>query len=61
MDQELGNRYLEADLRTRVGDHDALRGDQAAAREQWQRALVLLEGLDHADADKVRTRLDGPG
>ncbi|BEL06387.1 BTAD domain-containing putative transcriptional regulator [Actinoplanes sichuanensis] len=58
MYRELGNRHLEADLRIRVGDHDALRGDAASARTQWESALVLLEALDHADAAKVRARLD---
>jgi hypothetical protein len=56
----LGDRHLEALIRTRLGDtHQAL-GNLRAAHEEWLAALAVLGEVDHPEADKVRARLAGP-
>jgi len=54
---EHGYRYNEAQVLTSLGDTEHAAGDPTSARAAWQKALDLLEQLDHADADEVRTRL----
>jgi tetratricopeptide (TPR) repeat protein len=53
-----GDRYNEATARTHLGDvhHDG--GDAEAARAAWRQALVILDGLNHPDADDLRKKLD---
>jgi tetratricopeptide (TPR) repeat protein len=61
--RDLGDRYEEAATLTRLGDTHHAAGDLAAARDTWQRALVILDELDHPYADQVRAKLatlDGP-
>jgi tetratricopeptide (TPR) repeat protein len=52
-----GDRYNEADTLARLGDayRAADRADDAGAA--WQRALAVLDAIDHPDADPIRARL----
>jgi tetratricopeptide (TPR) repeat protein/DNA-binding SARP family transcriptional activator len=51
------HRYYQADTLTHLGDtYDEL-GDTSTARHHWQRALTILTGLGHPDAEAVRARL----
>jgi hypothetical protein len=52
-----GDRYNEATTLARIADSHAAVGDQEVARETWQRALTILEQIDHPEADKVRAKL----
>jgi DNA-binding SARP family transcriptional activator len=52
-----GDRYNEADTLTHLADTRHATGDTRAARETWDRALRILDDLDHPDADRVRARL----
>jgi hypothetical protein len=40
-----------------LGDTHHTADDSDAAREAWQRALTILDRLDHPDAHTVRTKL----
>ncbi|GAB3975825.1 tetratricopeptide repeat protein [Plantactinospora veratri] len=59
--RELGHRYQEADLLTRLGETQSAIGDLDAASDAWHRALDILDGLDHPDAEQVKARLDRVG
>jgi tetratricopeptide (TPR) repeat protein len=50
--RDLGNRWEEADTLTRLGD-----SHHGAAYHAYQRALIILDDIDHPDADTVRTKL----
>ncbi len=54
---QLGDRYYQASALTNLGDtlHDA--GDQHGARDAWQRALDIFDGLHHPRTDRVRAKL----
>ena len=56
----LGDRYQEAEFVIHLGDVQHTAGEQAAARESWQRALAILEELDHPEAARARGRLQPP-
>jgi tetratricopeptide (TPR) repeat protein len=55
--RQLEDRYNQAGTLTRLGDTHEATGDLDAAREAWQRALTLLDGLGHPDAEEIRFRL----
>jgi tetratricopeptide (TPR) repeat protein len=55
--QDLGDRYGEAAALARLGDTHHAAGDLDAARTAWQRALTILDQLDHPDADTVHAKL----
>ncbi len=59
--RQLGDRYQEADTLANLGDVRLATGDPPAARDDWQRALIILDELDHPDAEKVRAKLAGHG
>ena len=59
--RELADRYFVSKLLTHLGDGHQAAGDTDAARNAWIEALADLDELGHADADKVRARLAGPG
>jgi hypothetical protein len=59
--RQLGDRYQEADTLANLGGVRLATGDPPAARDDWQRALVILDELDHPDAEKVRAKLAGHG
>jgi DNA-binding SARP family transcriptional activator/tetratricopeptide (TPR) repeat protein/DNA-binding XRE family transcriptional regulator len=51
------DRHAEATTLTHLGEAQDAAGDREAARVTWQRALSILDGLDHADGEQVRERL----
>jgi DNA-binding SARP family transcriptional activator/tetratricopeptide (TPR) repeat protein len=55
--RSVGNRYEEAATLTRLGDTQHAAGDPDAARNAWQKALVILTDLDHPEAPEVCGRL----
>jgi tetratricopeptide (TPR) repeat protein len=55
--QELGDRYNEAETLTHLGDAHQAAGDLTRARRAWREALVILDELQHSDADRLRGRL----
>jgi tetratricopeptide (TPR) repeat protein/transcriptional regulator with XRE-family HTH domain len=55
--RESGDRFSEAGTLTRLGDTRQAAGELAQAREAWQQALVILEDLQHSNADQVRAKL----
>ncbi|WP_230859450.1 tetratricopeptide repeat protein [Actinoplanes aureus] len=54
----VGDRYLEADTLTHLGDAHHAVGEHEAARAAWQHSLFILDQLDHPDVEEVRTRLE---
>jgi Tfp pilus assembly protein PilF len=57
MVRRLGDRYQEADTLGNLGDTHLATGDSHAARDAWQRALAILDELDHPEAEQVRDKL----
>ncbi len=57
--RELGDRYYEADSLKHLGDACQAAGDLPSARDCWQRALAMLEELEHPDAEELPSRLRG--
>ena len=57
--RETGERSLEAEALTHLGDARHTAGDLARAQEAWRQALVILDDVQHPDADQVRAKLDG--
>jgi tetratricopeptide (TPR) repeat protein len=58
---ETGERYRQARILADIGDtHDAA-GHPRAAREFWQEALAILDGIQHPDADQIRARMGPQG
>ncbi|MFE4663919.1 BTAD domain-containing putative transcriptional regulator [Streptomyces sp. NPDC056716] len=54
---DVGNRWGEADTLTHLGEVELASGDRAAARASWERALEILAGVGHQDAEGIRERL----
>ncbi|MGI5215661.1 BTAD domain-containing putative transcriptional regulator [Plantactinospora sp. CA-290183] len=50
-------RYNETIILGHLGDARQAAGDVTGARLAWQRALTILDQLDHPDADWIRTQL----
>ncbi|HEY0718988.1 MAG TPA: BTAD domain-containing putative transcriptional regulator [Streptosporangiaceae bacterium] len=57
--REIGDRYHEAGSYTGLGDALLHAVGPAAARENWEQALAILESIPHDDAETVRQRLAG--
>jgi tetratricopeptide (TPR) repeat protein len=55
--RELGDPYNEASVLIHVGDNLSAARKEPAAQDAWQRALVILEELDHPEARQVREKL----
>jgi DNA-binding SARP family transcriptional activator len=53
------NRYEQAGTLSRLGDTHLSIGDQDAARDDWEQARVILEDLQHSQAEDVRRKLKG--
>jgi tetratricopeptide (TPR) repeat protein len=53
----INDRSLEADTLVHMGDSYDAHGDVLSAEHRWRQALVLYDGLDHPDAERVRRRL----
>jgi tetratricopeptide (TPR) repeat protein len=54
---ELGSRYMRAETLGYAGDAHHAAGDPLAARNAWQEALRMLDGLHHPGADELRAKL----
>ena len=57
LSRESGYRFGEAATLTHLGDTRQAAGELAQARQAWQQALVILEDLQHLDAEQVRAKL----
>jgi tetratricopeptide (TPR) repeat protein len=57
--RQLGDRYQEADTLASLGSVHLATGHPHAAHDAWQRALIILDELDHPDAERVRAQLAG--
>ena len=55
--REVGDRFFEASTLSHLGDSRDTAGEAALARDAWRQALVILEELQHPDADQVRAKL----
>jgi DNA-binding SARP family transcriptional activator/tetratricopeptide (TPR) repeat protein len=55
--KEFGDKYHEARGRHQLGDVHRDAGDLDAARDAWQRALQVLDELNHPEAGEVRQKL----
>jgi tetratricopeptide (TPR) repeat protein len=55
--RDLGDRDGEAVVLVQLGDTHAAAGNIDAARDAWQRALPLFDGIRGRDTDHVRARL----
>ncbi len=58
--RRLGDRYNEASTLVHLGDLHRITGDPDTAHTTWKQALVILDELDHPQADQVRARLTNP-
>jgi tetratricopeptide (TPR) repeat protein len=56
--REIGDRFHEGNASVHLGNAYADAGDLESARRTWQTALVILDDLGHADAERVRAKLD---
>ena len=55
--RDLGDLQHQADALIELGDAQQAAGNPQAAREAWQHALAILEGLHHPDVTPFRARL----
>jgi DNA-binding SARP family transcriptional activator/tetratricopeptide (TPR) repeat protein len=55
--REAGSRYYEAAVLRHLGDTYQDAGEPRAARDAWQQARIILDELDHPDADQIRAML----
>ena len=55
--QKFGDRYFEALTLARSGDSRHASGNDTDARIAWQQALEILDDLQHAHADHIRSKL----
>jgi hypothetical protein len=57
--QEIGDRWLEADTLTHLGDTRHAAGQLPQARQAWHQALAILEDIQHPQTEQVRAKLGG--
>jgi tetratricopeptide (TPR) repeat protein len=55
--RDAGDRYIEAETLTRLGDSRRAIGELDRAQDAWRQALDILTTLRHPDAGNVRRRL----
>jgi DNA-binding SARP family transcriptional activator/tetratricopeptide (TPR) repeat protein len=55
--RDLGDLQHQADALIHLGDAQQAAGNPGAARDAWQHALAILEGLHHPDVTPFRARL----
>jgi DNA-binding SARP family transcriptional activator/tetratricopeptide (TPR) repeat protein len=58
---ELGDSFDQAEVLTHLGDTHHASGEIEAARTRWRAAMVILDGLHHPDAAKLRAKLGAGG
>ena len=54
---KLGDRYAEAETLTHLGDAHHEAGHARQAREEWQKALVILNELDSPGVTQLRDKI----
>jgi DNA-binding SARP family transcriptional activator/tetratricopeptide (TPR) repeat protein len=54
---QIGDRYHQADALVHIGDTYQAAGDLAAARDAWQRGMLILDELRHPHAHDVQRKL----
>jgi tetratricopeptide (TPR) repeat protein/transcriptional regulator with XRE-family HTH domain len=54
---ELGDRYNQAWVLEHLGDAYQASGDMGEATSAWRRCLVILEDLNHRDAQRIHAKL----
>ncbi|MFI8090931.1 AfsR/SARP family transcriptional regulator [Streptomyces sp. NPDC086080] len=59
--RDIGNRWGEGHTLGNLGDAHLGADDPEAARSSWREALAIFSDCDHADAAKIRERLDRLG
>jgi tetratricopeptide (TPR) repeat protein len=59
--EQHGIRYHQAVALIHLGDVHSRAGVLGSARTTWQRALGILDELDHPEADQVRAKLEAAG
>jgi tetratricopeptide (TPR) repeat protein len=52
-----GSRVQEAEILNHLGDAREAAGELPQARQAWEQAVVLYDGIQNSDADKVRGKL----
>jgi tetratricopeptide (TPR) repeat protein len=57
--RQSGSLRLEAVTLTHLGEANRAEGNLRDARTAWEQALIILDDLNHPDADQVRARLHG--
>jgi tetratricopeptide (TPR) repeat protein len=58
LNQDLHDRRFEADTLNDLGDTYRAAGRADAARDAWKRAAEILDELGHANAEKVRAKIN---
>jgi tetratricopeptide (TPR) repeat protein/transcriptional regulator with XRE-family HTH domain len=58
--RELGDRYFQAQILDHLGDARRAAGHPRAAEDAYGEALVILNDLNHPDADEVNAKLGQP-
>ncbi|MFE1507883.1 BTAD domain-containing putative transcriptional regulator [Streptomyces sp. NPDC058726] len=56
--RDIGNRWGEGHTLGNLGDAQLGADEPEAARSSWMEALAIFSDCDHADAEKIRERLD---
>jgi tetratricopeptide (TPR) repeat protein/transcriptional regulator with XRE-family HTH domain len=59
--REVGDRYTQAEILHHLGDARRAAGHPQAAADAYHEALVILNDLNHPDADVVNIKLGQPG
>jgi tetratricopeptide (TPR) repeat protein len=59
--RELGDRYFQAQILDHLGDARRAAGHPRAAADAYREALVILNDLNHPDADEMNAKLGQPG
>ncbi len=55
--RHLADRYEEATTLVRLGHTHHTAGNADAARHAWEQAIIILDALDHPDAEQIRATL----
>jgi DNA-binding SARP family transcriptional activator len=58
LNAEVGHRHGQAEMLTHLAETQHASGETAVARRTWRQALAILDDLHHADADRIRARLE---
>lgn len=56
--RQSASHFEEADTLAQLGDTHHAAGDGPSAREAWRQALVIFDNLHHANAERLRVKLN---